>query len=576
MKRLGLRAVLMLAAILLLAAIGMTMIFRVFARNEEVLLQNEDSHLIGLAQSVDRSVVSYLDRYAANLDYISERRGFLEAEHTWLATGESEDLLFRLQEAIVARSEMTKAVLVLWNREIVLSTDGNTAYHFPSEGGAVGGISIWPCYDAEENIYLAFLKENESGAVYASVIDLALFYQRVAGDLTSGSQERILLLDTGGLMLLHQSAAGIGANTVETLTESTCDYSGLQLMQEHQGQDQISTAFYEASACITGQPYTARMAILPAAAGGNQYFSIGVSSSYDQLIRPIHDSAIRLLICGAMVAAGVLLLLFLVLQGDRRNRQVMREIAALQEKNAAMETLTARTRELAHHQRLETIGTLTSSIAHEFNNLLTPIMGYSILALEKLPSEETEIYDSLLEIYSSSRKAKDIISRLSDLSRKNTRLTYQYVAPDELVRRVLEVAKPARPPQVEVQTELNCRHVWLHGNETQLSQLLLNLVLNAFHAMEDTGGTLTLSTGVNDASIIFRVQDTGCGIPPEALPHIFDPFFTTKETGKGTGLGLAIVQQVAEGHHGAIQVETAVGQGTIFTIFFPLHSGEET
>ena len=576
MKRLGLRTILMLAAILLLVAIGMTMIFRVFEHNEEVLLHNEDSQLIGLARSVDRSVVSYLGRYATNLDYISQRRGFLEAEHTWLTTGESEDLLFRLQENLVARSEMTKAVLVLWDREIVLSTDGDTEYHFPDEGGAAGDISIWPCHDAEGNLYLAFLKENKSGAVYASVIDPALFYQRVAGDLTSGSHARIMLLDAGGRMLLHQGSGGIRADAVETLTESSCDYSGLQLMQEHQGQEQIGTAFYEASACITGQPYTARMAILPAAAGSNQYFSIGVSSNYDQLIQPIHDSAIRLLVCGAMVAAGVLLLLFLVLQSGRRNRQVMREIAALQEKNAAMETLNARTRELAHHQRLETIGTLTSSIAHEFNNLLTPIMGYSILALEKLPPEETEIYDSLLEIYSSSRKAKDIISRLSDLSRKNTSLTYQYVAPDELVRRVLEVAKPARPPQVEVQTDLNCRHVWLHGNETQLSQLLLNLVLNAFHAMETTGGTLTLSTEANDASIIFRVQDTGCGIPPEALPHIFDPFFTTKETGKGTGLGLAIVQQVVEGHQGNIQVETEVGQGTAFTIFLPLHTRQET
>lgn len=576
MKRLGLRTILMLAAILLLVAIGMTMIFRVFEHNEEVLLHNEDSQLIGLARSVDRSVVSYLGRYATNLDYISQRRGFLEAEHTWLTTGESEDLLFRLQENLVARSEMTKAVLVLWDREIVLSTDGDTEYHFPDEGGAAGDISIWPCHDAEGNLYLAFLKENKSGAVYASVIDPALFYQRVAGDLTSGSHARIMLLDAGGRMLLHQGSGGIRADAVETLTESSCDYSGLQLMQEHQGQEQIGTAFYEASACITGQPYTARMAILPAAAGSNQYFSIGVSSNYDQLIQPIHDSAIRLLVCGAMVAAGVLLLLFLVLQSGRRNRQVMREIAALQEKNAAMETLNARTRELAHHQRLETIGTLTSSIAHEFNNLLTPIMGYSILALEKLPPEETEIYDSLLEIYSSSRKAKDIISRLSDLSRKNTSLTYQYVAPDELVRRVLEVVKPARPPQVEVQTDLNCRHVWLHGNETQLSQLLLNLVLNAFHAMETTGGTLTLSTEANDASIIFRVQDTGCGIPPEALPHIFDPFFTTKETGKGTGLGLAIVQQVVEGHQGNIQVETEVGQGTAFTIFLPLHTRQET
>lgn len=103
---------------------------------------------------------------------------------------------------------------------------------------------------------------------------------------------------------------------------------------------------------------------------------------------------------------------------------------------------------------LQTIGTLTSSIAHEFNNLLTPIMGYSILVLEQLPSDAEELYDNVLEIYNSSRKAKEIIARLSDLSRKNTSLTFQYVSPDELVRKVLAVASPARPPHVEVRTDL--------------------------------------------------------------------------------------------------------------------------
>ena len=197
-------------------------------------------------------------------------------------------------------------------------------------------------------------------------------------------------------------------------------------------------------------------------------------------------------------------------------------------------------------------------------------MGYSILALEKLPPEDTELYDSVLEIYNASRKAKTIISRLSDLSRKNSALSFQYVSPDELVRRVLEVAAPAQPPGVEVVLGLDCRHLWLHGNETQLSQLLLNLVLNAFQAMEEDGGTLTVTTSADQSSIRLRVADTGPGIPPEVLPHIFEPFFTTKESGKGTGLGLAIVQQVVEEHRGRVEVEAAPEGGAAFTVTFPI------
>jgi signal transduction histidine kinase len=234
-----------------------------------------------------------------------------------------------------------------------------------------------------------------------------------------------------------------------------------------------------------------------------------------------------------------------------------------------MEALNRKNQELAHHDRLQTIGTLTSSIAHEFNNLLTPIMGYSILVLEQLPSDAEELYDNVLEIYNSSRKAKEIIARLSDLSRKNTSLTFQYVSPDELVRKVLAVASPARPPHVEVRTDLACRHLWLRGNEIQLSQMLLNLILNAYHAMEPGGGTLTVATRPEGEFLCFQVSDTGSGISPEVLPHIFEPFFTTKERGKGTGLGLAIVRQVMEEHKGTIAIDTAPGRGTTMLLRFP-------
>lgn len=200
-------------------------------------------------------------------------------------------------------------------------------------------------------------------------------------------------------------------------------------------------------------------------------------------------------------------------------------------------------------------------------------MGYSILALEQISEEQTQVYDSLLEIYESSRKAKDIIARLSALSRKSSPENHQPIAPDELVRRVVEVARPAMPPQVTVELELNCPQVRVTGNDTQLSQLLLNLIINAFQAMEGAGGRLTLSTAARDGQVCIRVADTGPGIPEQVLEHIFDPFFTTKESGKGTGLGLAIVHQVAEDHNAAIQVETEVGRGTAFTLCLPAAPG---
>lgn len=567
-----------LGLILALIITGIVMVGRVFTKYEDIILASEDEKLFSLARSVDRSVASYLSRYGESLDDTVERWGFRSAEIRWRTEGDPETLLNHMRENVLAQDELITAMLAIQDGQVLLSTSGTTDYVIPPNAGReVGKGAVRPCLDGAGNIYLAFVREMGGGLSYAALMDLPGFYQRVAGDLTSGTQDRILLLDAGGQTLLHRVREGTRVDLVEALDGTSCDYGGLTFLLERQRAGEEGTAFYDTADCLEGKRYTARIAVLPAGEGNNGFFAVGVSVDYDGVIRPLHTAAIRLLAYGGMVVAGVVLLVVLTLRTRRRSEREFRELEVLRRKNEAMEELNRKTQELAHHQRLETIGTLTSSIAHEFNNLLTPIMGYSILTLEKLPAEETELYDNVLEIYNSSRKAKEIISRLSDLSRKNNALTFQFVSPDELVQKVLGVVAPAQPPGVTVETELNCRHLWLYGNETQLSQMLLNLMLNAFQAMEERGGTVTVSTWADGTHIRLRVSDTGPGIPEEAREHIFEPFYTTKEAGRGTGLGLAIVQQVVEEHQGSIELGTAPGGGAAFTVTFPLRdrAGEE-
>ena len=240
----------------------------------------------------------------------------------------------------------------------------------------------------------------------------------------------------------------------------------------------------------------------------------------------------------------------------------------MKQREAALEKINRQTQQLAHHQRLETIGTLTSSISHEFNNLLTPIMSYSLLTLEKLPADDEELYDNVLEIYNASQKAKVIISRLSDLSRKNSSKTFRETSIDDLIKKALDVAMPAKPETVEVKLNLNCSDLRIRVNEIQITQMLLNLFLNAFQAMEQ-GGVLEIHTTLDDTHVQIHVKDSGCGIPEEVRGKIFDPFFTTKESGKGTGLGLAIVAQVIEDHGGTIDVSSTPGMGTYFKVRLP-------
>lgn len=249
-----------------------------------------------------------------------------------------------------------------------------------------------------------------------------------------------------------------------------------------------------------------------------------------------------------------------------RHRRADRELELLREKQFALEEIIRTSHELAHHQRTLTMGTLTSSVIHEFNNLLTPIMGYSVMAMELLPEQEGELYEGLLEIYRASTRAKEIITRLTILSRKGKVPTFRLIEVDELISMALAAA---RPTGVEVETALDCRGRFIWGDETQLIQLLMNLILNACHAVE-AGGYLTVSSWISGGMVTISVADTGQGIPPELLTQIFDPFFSTKENGKGTGLGLAIARQVAENHDGTLGVVSHVGAGSVFTVCLPV------
>ncbi len=218
--------------------------------------------------------------------------------------------------------------------------------------------------------------------------------------------------------------------------------------------------------------------------------------------------------------------------------------------------------ELTETQRLATIGTIAAVIAHEFNNLLTPIVSYSQYALESIESGTPDmemVKKALSKSYQASTKAGRMCSSMLDLARGES--TFGQVDIQRLVEETLLVL--ARDPQkdgialrVQVQPGL-C----VDGDHIQLEQVLLNLLINARHAMLGRGGSLTVKASRVDGSGEIRIQviDTGPGIPEKLLPKIFQPFFTTKGTARkgearGSGLGLAICKEIIEHHSGRIEV----------------------
>ncbi len=428
--------------------------------------------------------------------------------------------------------------------------------------------------EKDGEIYIAIEGDLDDEEEYAILIELVRFYEDVTENLSAELQNEIVMMDADAQVLVHREAGDVVVDEVSMFSEEDSKFSMLKFLLSQQEKEEEGTDFCDAVSSATGKAYTARMAVVPATEDTNGVLAIGVSTDYDELTRPMRSGTVQLIVYGGTALLGVVCLVILLWHTFRGSQRAMREVEILQEKNAAMEELNRQTEEFAHHQRLELMGILTSGIAHEFNNLLAPIMGYSILILEKLPEEETELYDEVLEIYNTSMKAKTVVSRLQDLARKNAGTDFQKLALDAVVRKVVEIANPAKPKPVTIKMDLKAVGRYVLGNETQISQLLLNLLINAFHATEANGGTVTVSTEVEKESLLLKVSDNGYGISEESMKRIFEPFFTTKKGGEGTGLGLAIAEQVVEEHHGTIKVESKEGVGTTFLVELPIFFNE--
>jgi CheY-like chemotaxis protein/two-component sensor histidine kinase len=226
------------------------------------------------------------------------------------------------------------------------------------------------------------------------------------------------------------------------------------------------------------------------------------------------------------------------------------------------------------------VGNLAGGIAHDFNNLLQAISGYTQLLLKHC-QDQAQI-KRLAGIEKSIHRAAGLVRQLLTFSRK----IESHLEPLNLnreIRQIRSILARTLPKMVAIRLDLEPDLRLINGDPIQLEQVLLNLAINANHAMPE-GGALTITTANVDldkvfvsahlgtkegANVMLRVADTGVGMDAQTVERIFEPFFTTKETGKGTGLGLATVYGIVREHGACITCDSAIGQGTVFTLYFP-------
>ncbi len=238
-------------------------------------------------------------------------------------------------------------------------------------------------------------------------------------------------------------------------------------------------------------------------------------------------------------------------------------------------------KQLIQSQKMEAIGTLAGGIAHDFNNILTSIINSTELAIGDVQAESQTAKD-LRRVLKAARRGAEVVKQILSFSRPSKE-KFRPTDIGMVVKEVLNLMDVSLPSTISIQAEIDAQALFVNADPTQIHQVVLNLCTNAFHSLRESGGQLEVQLEEevldDEKSVVLniepgryvtiRVGDNGPGIDPDIQDKIFDPFFTTKDISEGTGLGLAVVHGIVKGHHGGIEVQSDVGEGTVVIVYLP-------
>jgi len=263
-----------------------------------------------------------------------------------------------------------------------------------------------------------------------------------------------------------------------------------------------------------------------------------------------------------------------------RLRGTIQDITELKLAKAEKEKMQA---QLNQSQKMEAIGVLAGGIAHDFNNILAAIMGYTEMAREDSPAG-SPVANDLDKVLTAAHRAKDLVKQILAFSRQSS-VARMPMKIQLLVKESLKLLRASIPSTISITEDIHPQCGTVLAEPTQIHQIIMNLCTNAYHAMETSGGELSVkvhATSILSPTAIgpkqippgeyveVAVSDTGTGIGPDIIDKIFDPYFTTKGIGKGTGMGLSITHGIVKSYGGAIAVESTIGQGTTFRLYLPV------
>lgn len=590
----------MLIAVLLAGLLSALLfaVYNTYDAYTQMMIAQQQQHLLITARAVSQNLSLYLSEQLRNVEILTQTPGFLTQFHTYYETGDQKGLKEYVLSYMLSQNQGVSRLYLLdqdgdevfrYNQYPFLESFDESVLHLDqlAEGRQTGLGSAFRI--SPQHYGLTMVNSITDGSDYlgavVSVLDMDALYQQYMAPL-QGTVD-IIVKNERGTVIMHPESEMLTFNYFRDIQglDTLPEYESLWDMLQLQYQQEEGVAIYRA--CSGGiLPEREEISAFSRMNLSGTSWYISAVMPYSQVVRMVNENlnrfAFLVTVIFVLIASSIL-----IIYGLQKNRQKLQiETRYLRDMNRTLEELHESREQVRHYQKLQTIGALAGGIVHEFNNLLTPIMGYSEFLKQQL-GPENEYYEDIDEIYKAGGRAKEIVDQILPFSRRETDSTqYNVVNLNAVIWDALKMVRMLLPSSVRLVVKPYSGPINIYGSATQIHQVLLNLCTNAYQAMEASGGTLTVATRrvfqdqlpeqyhpVAEGEFVrLEVSDTGCGIPPEMLSRIFDPFFTTKAAGDGTGLGLSVVQNILISHGGFIEAESAVGRGSRFLVYLPVTS----
>ena len=453
------------------------------------------------------------------------------------------------------------------------STEGSEANADNEHPARITGKQISPVTGWYELYIRKEIDTKEGLYNLCFAMNLEALYKNSVAKVKIGKNGYSVVKDQNLYIIMHHAKDQIGLDALfdrERLYPEL-DYSSMHAWLEKQANEDSGTGVIDTyDWADETHPRLQRVVAFRAIYIQGERWIVNSTLPVTELSAPLDDMMMTMIGIVFVYITLLGIIVVFVLQSHFQAAATEKEITYLKEINQGMETVARKNEEIRHYQRIQSLGMMSSHIAHEFNNYLTPVMIYAEL-LENDESISPENKEMIHEMLVSVDRASDLSKQLLAFARQDTGVRLERLNFTEEVQHAADIVGQLAPAAITVHTAITEESLYILGRKGMAEHILMNLCKNAFQAMEKTERKeLRIELTGGHEKLVLRVRDTGCGISEDAQQKIFEPFYTTKGSRHGTGLGLSVVRNILGSIGGTIRVESTLGEGTCFIMEIPL------